>query len=101
MGPGIRDSFSIIEKYHPDFRRLIFNTGDAICDWEVPQEWTLNNCFIEHIDSGRRYCTLSASNLSVVGYSVPVDITSAFRIAKLYIYRANSSGCHSIYNLLL
>ena len=86
MGPGIRDSFSIIEKYHPDFRRLIFNTGDAICDWEVPQEWTLNNCFIEHIDSGRRYCTLSASNLSVVGYSVPVDITLPLSELQNYIY---------------
>ena len=85
-GTCIRDSFSIIEKYHPDFRRLIFKTGDTICDWVVPQEWRLNNCFIQHIDSGRRYCTLSTSNLSVVGYSVPVDTVLPLSELQEYIY---------------
>ena len=49
-------------------------TGTKVFDWTVPDEWSIDEAFIEH-ESGRRFADLRDSNLHVVGYSTPVDAT--------------------------
>lgn len=48
-------------------------SGTKVFDWEVPKEWNIQNSYLEHLESGERYAEFKASNLHVVGYSVPVD----------------------------
>jgi aminopeptidase-like protein len=47
-------------------------SGTPIFDWMVPNEWTIDEAFIEH-ESGQRFASLAESNLHVVNYSTPID----------------------------
>ncbi len=49
-------------------------SGKQVFDWTVPDEWSIDEAFIEN-DRGQRIVDLRDSNLHVVGYSVPVDVT--------------------------
>ena len=49
-------------------------SGTQVFDWTVPDEWSLDEAFIEN-EHGQRVVDLRDSNLHVVGYSMPVDIT--------------------------
>jgi len=51
-------------------------SGTPVFDWTVPDEWTIDEAFIEH-ESGRRFADLRESSLHVMGYSTPVDATMA------------------------
>jgi aminopeptidase-like protein len=46
-------------------------TGTPVFDWTVPREWNIRSGYIE-APSGERIVDLSACNLHVMGYSVPV-----------------------------
>lgn len=49
-------------------------SGKQVFDWTVPDEWSIEEAFIEH-ESGLRFADLRDSNLHVVGYSVPLEVT--------------------------
>ena len=73
LGPETRKTLSYFESYHPEFQRLIFKSGAKVFDWEIPLEWSINNAYIENLESGVRYAEFSDNNLHIVGYSIPVD----------------------------
>lgn len=47
-------------------------SGTPVFDWTVPDEWTIDEAYLEH-ESGHRVVDYRAHNLHVVGYSRPVD----------------------------
>ena len=49
-------------------------SGTPVFDWQVPNEWTIEEAFLED-EQGRRVVDMAQSNLHVVGYSTPVDGT--------------------------
>ena len=49
-------------------------SGTPVFDWAVPNEWSIDDAYIEH-ESGQRFASFSESNLHVVGYSTPIDVT--------------------------
>ncbi|MGE0268305.1 MAG: DUF4910 domain-containing protein [Candidatus Omnitrophota bacterium] len=84
MGPGTRRSFDILEELVP-FERLTFNTGDKVLDWEVPKEWNVNDAYFISPD-GQKYCDFKANNLSLLGYSMPCDMSVDLEDLKKHLY---------------
>ena len=72
-GPGTRDTLSYFESYLPIFSRLKFPSGTECFDWVIPDEWSIDDAYIMHLDTNRRYLLFSDSNLHVVGYSEPIE----------------------------
>lgn len=73
LGPGARQTLSYFESFHPELQRLIFKSGAKIFDWEVPLEWSINDAYIENLETGIRYASFTKSNLHVLGYSTAID----------------------------
>ena len=68
MGPDIRKNFNKFIEIHPEFKYLNFPTNMNLFDWEVPEEWIINDAYLEH-ESGKRFAEFKKNNLHLVGYS--------------------------------
>jgi aminopeptidase-like protein len=73
-GAGVRQTLAILQQHVPELRVTEVPTGTKCFDWEVPREWNISDAYIIAPD-GRKLCDFQASNLHVVGYSMPVDRT--------------------------
>jgi len=71
-GQGIRQTLSYFEEFHPELERIIFNTGEMVFDWKIPEEWIIIDAYLEHIQTGKRFAEFKDSNLNIVGYSTPI-----------------------------
>ena len=49
-------------------------SGTPVFDWLVPNEWSIDDAYIEH-ESGQRFACFGDSNLHVIHYSTPIDVT--------------------------
>ena len=85
MGPDYRSSLDFFIKINPEFKIIKFKTGDKVFDWEVPQEWCINDAYIEH-ESGKRFAEFKKNNLHLVGYSCAVNKTISRRSFISYSY---------------
>jgi len=72
-GPGLRATVKRLGAIVP-LEVTEVRSGTPVFDWSVPEEWSIEDAYIEH-ESGRRFGELRRSNLHVVGYSIPVDTT--------------------------
>lgn len=71
-GPGVRQTLDWIAAQLGDLAITSIPTGEPIFDWVVPDEWSLQEAWIEGPD-GSRIVDAADSNLHVVNYSEPVD----------------------------
>lgn len=69
-GDGVRQTFELLAALLP-LQVTEVPTGTAAFDWTVPQEWNIRDAWIADAD-GKRLVDFRASNLHVLGYSVPV-----------------------------
>jgi aminopeptidase-like protein len=60
-------------------------TGTPVFDWTVPEEWSIQEAYIEH-ESGRRYADLRNLSLHVMGYSTPVDAIMPLSELRPHLY---------------
>lgn len=47
-------------------------TGTPVFDWTIPEEWSIDEAYLEH-ESGKRFAEWKSNNLHVVAYSTPMD----------------------------
>lgn len=71
-GPGVRATLDYLGGLLPGLSVHEVPTGTPALDWEVPEEWTLREAWIDDTD-GRRLIDARNRWLHVVGYSEPVD----------------------------
>jgi aminopeptidase-like protein len=69
-GGGVRDTLAVVSELIP-LRIHEVPTGTPVLDWVVPKEWNIRDAYVKDAQ-GRRVIDFRASNLHVVGYSVPV-----------------------------
>ncbi|MEU6715898.1 DUF4910 domain-containing protein [Nonomuraea sp. NPDC046802] len=72
-GDGVRRTLEIVGEHLP-LTVTEVPTGTEVLDWNVPKEWNIRDAYVKD-SSGRRVIDFRASNLHVVGYSVPVSGT--------------------------
>ena len=69
-GDGVRATLNILAESIPLTVHEI-PTNTQVLDWVVPKEWNIRDAYVAD-SMGRRVIDFTASNLHVVGYSVPV-----------------------------
>jgi len=72
-GNGVRRTLSYIKELLPDLEVHEVESGKKVFDWTVPQEWNVNEAYIENED-GQRIVDFNDNNLHLVGYSEPINL---------------------------
>ena len=70
-GDGVRKTLDILSEIMP-IQKYEIPTGTAVFDWTIPQEWNIRGGFIED-ETGKRILDFAWNNLSIMGYSEPVN----------------------------
>ena len=71
-GDGVRETLDYIKTKIPELSMHSIPSGSKVFDWEVPDEWSIRDAYIED-SSGKKIIDFKSNNLHVVGYSVPLD----------------------------
>jgi aminopeptidase-like protein len=71
-GPGVRKTLLYFKELLPDLEIHSIPTGTKVFDWVVPNEWFIQDAYIED-SHGNKIIDFSNNNLHVVGYSEPID----------------------------
>jgi aminopeptidase-like protein len=72
-GDGVRETLRLVGEHIP-LELTEVATGTPIFDWTVPKEWNVRDAWIAD-SAGRHIVDYGASNLHLLGYSVPVRQT--------------------------
>lgn len=83
-----RDTLKTLEyfqKLNPEFKKVVFKTGEQVFDWNIPKEWNITDAYLEH-ESGVRYAEFKKSNLHVLNYSTPIQAEMDFEELEKHIY---------------
>jgi aminopeptidase-like protein len=83
-GPGLRATVSRLSEVVP-LEITEVPSGTKVFDWTVPDEWSIEDAFIEAA-SGERVVDLKSSSLHVVGYSQPVDATMTLAELRPHLF---------------
>lgn len=70
-GPGLRATIDRLASLIP-LQVTEVPSGTQVFDWTVPEEWTVEEAYLEH-ESGLRFAEFGRSSLHLVGYSLPMD----------------------------
>lgn len=71
-GNGVRQTLQIMKEYAPEITVNEVPSGTQVFDWTVPAEWNVEDAYVEN-EAGERVIDFKETNLSVVGYSLPMD----------------------------
>lgn len=84
-GPGVRQTLGIIQRELPELAIVEVPSGTKCFDWVVPDEWTINEAFVERSD-GVRVIDFASNNLHVVNYSRPIDAILSLEDLQPYLH---------------
>ena len=83
-GDGVRLTLDLIRERIPLTIHQV-PSGTQVFDWVVPKEWNIKDAFIEN-SKGERIVDYKKSNLHVVSYSKPVDMTMTLSELKKHLH---------------
>ncbi|MFD7534680.1 DUF4910 domain-containing protein [Streptomyces sp. NPDC059819] len=83
-GDGVRATLAIIGEHLP-LQVHEVPTGTQVLDWTVPQEWNIRDAYVADT-AGNRVVDFAASNLHVLGYSVPVSATMSLSELRPHLH---------------
>lgn len=73
-GTGFQKALDYIrDRYLPSLEVLSYPSGADCWGWTLPDEWEIEDAFIEDESTGERLLSLSDTPLRVASYSIPVD----------------------------
>jgi aminopeptidase-like protein len=83
-GDGVRRTLEVVDR---EVGLIVHEvpTGTAVLDWTVPREWNVRDAWVAGAD-GRRVIDFRASNLHLLGYSVPVRATMPLAELKRHLF---------------
>jgi aminopeptidase-like protein len=89
-GSGNLETLQFLKNLLPELQISSVNTEDELFDWIAPEEWNVEEAYIETL-KGVRIVDWANSNLHLVGYSIPVDtvIDVEELIEKLFYLDSN------------
>ena len=70
-----KDTFKTLlyfQNINPEWKFIKFKSGQKVFDWSIPDEWNIEDSFIEH-ESGKKFASFKKNNLHIMGYSCPVN----------------------------
>jgi len=70
-GNGVRKTLSEIKKI-TDFNIEEIPSGTKCYDWQIPDEWNIDDAYIENLD-GEKIIDFKKNNLHVMNYSIPIN----------------------------
>lgn len=84
-GDGVRESLHIIQQIIPELVIHEVPSGTRVFDWVVPDEWNINEAWLEGPD-GERVIDFAEHNLHLLGYSLPVDVKMDLAELQQHLY---------------
>lgn len=88
-GNGVRQTLKIMQEYAPDIKVYEVPSGTQVFDWTVPSEWNIEDAYVEN-EEGERVIDFKETNLSVVGYSLPMnEMLSLEELKKIVFVEEN------------
>jgi aminopeptidase-like protein len=85
-GEGTSKTLKYFKKIHNDFKILKFKSGTKVFDWIIPDVWNIENSYIYHLKTKKKFAEFKKNNLHIVGYSYPVNKTLDKKELLKYIY---------------
>jgi aminopeptidase-like protein len=83
LNSGVKDTLDILKQVI-DFDILKINSGYCCYDWEVPEQWEIDDAFIA-VDN-ERIVDFKNNNLHIINYSESVDKIMSFDELKHYLH---------------
>jgi aminopeptidase-like protein len=85
-GDGVRRTLEIVDRELGGGLEVAeVPSGTQVLDWTVPREWNVRHAWVAD-PAGRRVIDFSASNLHLLGYSVPVRATVPLAELKEHLF---------------
>jgi len=81
-GKDTLKTLNYFKKINNEFKIIKFKTGTKVFDWEIPLEWNVNDAYIEHIKTKKKFAEFKKNNLHLVGYSIPIKKILDLKVLK-------------------
>jgi aminopeptidase-like protein len=84
-GDGVRRTLEIVDREVGGLAVSEVPTGTQVLDWTVPREWNVRDAWVADA-AGERVIDFQASNLHLLGYSMPVRATMPLAELKQHLF---------------
>ena len=84
-GDGVRRTLEIVDREVGGLAVSEVPTGTQVLDWTVPREWNVRDAWVADV-AGERVIDFQASNLHLLGYSMPVRATMPLAELKQHLF---------------
>ena len=85
-GKDTLKTLNYFKKINNEFKIIKFKTGTKVFDWQIPLEWNVNDAYIEHIKTKKKFAEFKKNNLHLVGYSIPIKKIIDLKVLKKKIF---------------